>query len=264
MASKKKIMDNLKKLRPLHEFLRSYHRYETRGLEHVPKTGPALIVMNHSLATYDVGLLYMAILEQYQRIVRSLAGHLFFKFPYLGDWVENVGAVDGEFENALALLKKGELVGLCPGGVPEATKPSREAYDLKWHSRRGFIKLAIMTQTPIILAMCPRADDLYKVYDTPKLRSWVYNQFKAPFFLARGVGLSPLPRPIKLIHWLSEPIMPPKPVKNIVKQNLLIRDFHALIVSRAEELMRHGLAYDEDKDSARFIRREREQDHVVS
>ncbi len=33
-------------------FLMKYHRYEVVGMDHIPKTGPALIVINHSLATY--------------------------------------------------------------------------------------------------------------------------------------------------------------------------------------------------------------------
>ena len=30
-----------------------YHDHRVEGLEHIPASGPALIVVNHSLATYD-------------------------------------------------------------------------------------------------------------------------------------------------------------------------------------------------------------------
>ena len=100
------------------------------------------------------------------------------------------------------------------------------------------------TQTPIILAMCPRADDLYQVYNTQVLRNFIYDKFKAPFFLARGLGPSLLPRPIKLIHWISEPIYPPKPARNIIRYNLQVRDFHAEVTMKAEALMKKALAYE--------------------
>ena len=49
----------------------------------------------------------------------------------------------------------------------------------------GFARLAIETQTPIILAMCPKADDIYDVYSN-SLTAWAYQKYRIPVFFARG------------------------------------------------------------------------------
>src|SRR5690606_5502757 len=97
---------------------------------------------------------------------------------------------------------------LSPGGMREWGKPSTQRYTINWRGRSGYAKLAIETQTPIILAACPKADDVFEVYDNPISR-FVYNKFKAPFIIARGWGLTNIPRPVKLSHFLSEKVVPP-------------------------------------------------------
>ena len=81
-------------------------------------------------------------------------------------------------------------------------------------------KLAIETQTPIILAACPKADDIYKVYDS-KISKIVYENFKMPFFLASGLKGTPIPKPIQLSHFLSEMMYPPQ-----IKTDENINKFH--------------------------------------
>ena len=44
--------------------LQSRHSYQVHGIEHIPK-GRCLIVVNHSLATYDVMLLMLTILNDW-------------------------------------------------------------------------------------------------------------------------------------------------------------------------------------------------------
>ena len=81
--------------------------------------------------------------------------------------------------------------------------------EIYWERRKGFARLAIDTQTPIILAACPKADDIYKVYDS-KITKLVYEKFRMPFFFAAGLKGTPLPKPVQLSHYLSEPLTPPK------------------------------------------------------
>src|ERR1700733_9726952 len=53
-------------------FLRWYHDHTVVGLENIPATGSALLVHNHSFATYDVFMLGAAIYEDRWRLVRGL------------------------------------------------------------------------------------------------------------------------------------------------------------------------------------------------
>ena len=83
------------KLFPIVETLQAYHRHKVIGLEHVPEEGSALIVCNHSLATYDMGLLQMEIFKCKDRFTRSLIDRLFYKIPLLGELMEAMGSVKG-------------------------------------------------------------------------------------------------------------------------------------------------------------------------
>lgn len=235
------IFENLRKLA---QFLRQYHRHEVIGMENLPQSGGVLLVVNHSLATYDIVMLFAAVLQEKNRFTRPLADRTFFKFPYLSDLVHRVGGCEGSPENAAALLKSGELVGVAPGGMLEALRPSSERYQIRWENRKGFVRLAMQTKTPIVIAVCPKADDLYEVY--PNLvTDWIYKTFRFPVFLARGIGFSPIPRPTKLVHFLSEPMYPPKISKDPQVFNRQVTLFHKKIIKRARLLIAEAIAYRE-------------------
>ena len=114
---------------------------------------------------------------------------------------------------------------------------SSERYQLKWHRRKGFIRLAIEMQVPIVLAACPNADRIFSVYES-FFTAFAYRKFKVPLPFFKGFGLSYLPRPVKLIHYLSKPIYPPPIVGDIEAQ---VEFFHSQIVQEMEQLMRKSI-----------------------
>ena len=174
------------------EKIRKYHRHRVVGIRNIPKEGAVIIACNHSLATYDMMLLMTAIYTKTNRYPRSLIDRAFYKVPYLSKVMENFGGIQGTHENAHNILKEGNLLYLAPGGMQESLRPHNEKYEIYWGRRKGFARLAIDTQTPIILAACPKADDIYKVYDS-KITKLVYDKFRMPFFLAAGRRGTPLP-----------------------------------------------------------------------
>ena len=224
---------------PFLKAIRFYHDHEAIGMGHIPQEGPALVVVNHSLATYDIALLFSAIYEETGRITRPLADNLFFKIPYLAKAVDLLGGVRGDKESAKELLRSGELVSVAPGGMKEALRSSDDKYQLVWDSRKGFVKLAIEMQVPIILAMCPRADDLYQVYSNP-VTPWVYEKFRVPLFCLKGLGPTLIPKPIKLKHYLSKPIYPPT-IDNVKDVSKHVEAFHKKILEASQKLMAKGL-----------------------
>jgi 1-acyl-sn-glycerol-3-phosphate acyltransferase len=228
---------------PMVNILRQYHSHTVFGLEHVPTSGPALLVCNHSLATYDIACLMGAIYNEQKRIPRGLIDRAFFKFPGLGQLMEFLGSVQGNQENAQKLLAAGELITVAPGGMREALKPSSQRYQIKWKRRRGFARLAMQTGTPIVLAACPKADDIYEVYPN-KLTAWAYRTYKIPIFLARGVGPTPIPKPVTLTHFLSEAITPPPIPKSPTAFDDVLNAFHNELYERMLELINRGIHYD--------------------
>jgi len=227
---------------PFLKSLREYHQHEVVGMENVPEKGRILMAVNHSLATYDIALLGCAIYEEKGRIARPLADRLFFRLPVIGDITSQFGAVEGNQRNAESLLEHEELVTVAPGGMREALRPSSERYQILWEKRVGFVKLALKTQTPIIVASCPKADDLYDVYSSP-FTKWAYRNFKIPLFFARGVGFSPIPRPIKLIHFLSQAIVPPKASEDPKEFAQQADQLHRKVMKRARLLIGEAIAY---------------------
>jgi len=221
---------------PLVKGLRRYHRHTVNGLNSIPKEGKVLLVVSHSLATYDIALLFHAIYKGRGRLSRALIDKLFYKIPYLAEFMEATGSAEGSSESAKRLLNSGEIVAVAPGGMNEALRPSSERYQIRWEKRKGFAKLAIETQTPVVLAVCPKADDMYEVYPN-KLTKWAYSTFKVPLFIARGVGYTPIPRPVRLTHFLSEPIKPPVPKEDPIAFRRQVTRFHKKLELRAHELI---------------------------
>ena len=229
---------------PLMQAARTYHRHEVVGLQHIPAAGRTLVVVNHSLATYDITLLMTAIYTELHRLPRPLIDRLFFKIPYLGELVTLFGSVQGSPESAARLLEEDELVTVAPGGMREALRPSSERYQIRWDRRTGFVKLAMRTGTPIVLAACPKADDLYEVYPS-QITAWMYRTFRVPIFLARGVGPTPIPRPVKLVHYLSEPLHPPKWTGVEEQDEERARQFHQGLIVRMHELIGEAIQHRE-------------------
>lgn len=226
-------------LLPFVELLRMYHRHEVVGLENIPEKGGGLIVVNHSLATYDIVLLWAAIYEQTGRLTRGLVDRLFYKVPGVGPFITGLGVAEGSPLNAARLLKSGELVCVAPGGMREALRPSSHRYKIDWGSRKGFARLAAEQGVPIILAACPRADELYDVFPSPLTR-WAYERLKIPLFFARGVGPTPIPRPIKLTHYLSKP-MAIRAAGDEGFNDADIERFRNRLVRKMKQLMARGL-----------------------
>ncbi len=202
----------IKWLNKLNKYFADYHKHEVYGLENIPKDEPCIIAGNHSLATYDLGILQYKIYKEIGRYPRGLADRAFFYIPTIGKITGKMGGVPGDPKVAEYLLtEKKEMVLVAPGGMREALRPSEEKYKIQWETRKGFIKLSIRTGAPIVLAACPHADDLYEVTES-KLTKFIYNKFRLPLPSIKGErNLRKFkPKKIKLEHHLSKPFYPPK------------------------------------------------------
>lgn len=224
-------------LRPVVDALASYHDYRVEGLEHVPRTGPALLAVNHSLATYDGFLFGVAVGDATGRFPASLGDDLIFRLPGVRRLGRLMGITPGRHRNGEELLRRGHLVALAPGGMREGLRPSQERYRIRWEKRKGFARLAIRTGAPLLLAGCPAADDLYTVYET-WLTKASYRYLKLPVPLIRGLGPTLIPRPIPLVHRIAPPLIPPPCDR--ARFDAQVDAFHAQAVEVMEGLLSEG------------------------
>jgi 1-acyl-sn-glycerol-3-phosphate acyltransferase len=190
------------------EPLRRYHRYRAEGLENVPRTGGALIAVHHSFATYDGLLLGTSIYDATGRLPTALGDDLLFRIPWLARACRNSGIHPASPAEGERLLRDGHLLFVAPGGMREALRPSNQRYQVKWDRRKGFARLALRAGVPIIPAACPASDDVFRVYES-RVTKIAYRRLKIPVPLVRGVGPTALPRPVRLVHYIGTPIVPP-------------------------------------------------------
>jgi 1-acyl-sn-glycerol-3-phosphate acyltransferase len=188
--------------------LRRYHRHRVEGLDNIPADGPALLVIHHSLATYDGFLFGVAAYEHSGRLPLALGDNLIFKAPILKDLAYKSGIVPASPQAGYRLLSEGRLLFVSPGGMWESLRPTEQARTVRWEGRLGFCRLALRAQVPLILIACPAADDIFSVRKS-RVTDALYRRFKFPLPLFSGRGGAPIPRPVQLTHYVAPPIVPP-------------------------------------------------------
>jgi 1-acyl-sn-glycerol-3-phosphate acyltransferase len=181
-------------LRPL---FNRWFRVETHGVEHVPTTGGALVVANHSgTLPVDALMTTVALHDDHpgQRRFRLLGADLVFELPFIGAMARKFGATLACTEDAERLLTGGELVGVFPEGFKGIGKPFRERYTLQRFGRGGFVTAALRTGVPIVPCAIVGAEEIYPMIGNAKTIARLFGP----------LGLVPLPS--KWLIAFGEPI----------------------------------------------------------
>jgi 1-acyl-sn-glycerol-3-phosphate acyltransferase len=129
-----------------------YFRAEVRGLDNVPKSGPSLLVGNHSGGTYIADTFIFAT-EFYshfgpERRFHQLAHDIAARLP--GTGLSRWGTVAASHENAHKAFDRGAPVLVYPGGDWETFRPTWHSDRIEFGNRKGFIKLALERGVPIV------------------------------------------------------------------------------------------------------------------
>jgi len=150
---------------PFFEFLyRKYWRVTTTGLEHVPGTGRALLVSNHSgQLPFDGSMLATAIRSEHpsNRLVRTMFASWFPTMPVVAPLFVKCGQVTATEDNGIRLLQNEELVSVFPEGIKGVGKLYKDRYHLVRFGRGGFIRMALKTQTSILPVSVVGAEETY-------------------------------------------------------------------------------------------------------
>lgn len=194
------------RLRPALDFLyKTYFRTEVSGIEHVPADGRCIIVANHSgVLPYDGMMVRTALRREHKaaREVRWLAEDFIFHLPFLGAFMNRIGAVRACQENAERLLRQERCVLVFPEGIKGIGKLYNQKYKLQRFGRGGFIKLALRTGAPIIpLSIVGAEESAPMLYRIEYLTQALGLPFipVTPTFPALGpLGLVPAPTKWKL------------------------------------------------------------------
>src|SRR4030081_115783 len=130
-----------------------WFRGEVRGLGNIPDTGPVLLVGNHSGGnlTPDTHVFTLAFCAYFgvERRFYQLAHNLVLSMPGLGA-LRKYGTVAASPENAHKALESGAALLVYPGGDYEVHRPSWEGNRVDFNRRKGFIRLALEQDVPIV------------------------------------------------------------------------------------------------------------------
>lgn len=129
-----------------------YFRVEAHGVENIPADGPVLVIANHSGQLPIDGLLIghaLATRPENPRIPRAMIERFFPTVPWLGNLLNEVGAVLGDPVNCAKMLANGEAVIVFPEGVRGSGKLYQDRYQLKRFGN-GFMHLAMKYKAPIV------------------------------------------------------------------------------------------------------------------
>jgi 1-acyl-sn-glycerol-3-phosphate acyltransferase len=130
-----------------------YFRGEVRGLGNIPEEGPVLLVGNHSGGnlTPDTSVFTLAFHAYFgvERRFYQLAHNLVLSMPGLGA-LRKYGTVAASHENARKALESGAALLVYPGGDYEVHRPVWEANKVDFGGRKGFIRLALEHDVPIV------------------------------------------------------------------------------------------------------------------
>jgi 1-acyl-sn-glycerol-3-phosphate acyltransferase len=217
-------------LRPLY---RHWWRVETRGLEHVPDSGPALVVGNHAgTLPFDALMVALALLDEHpaHRSLRMLAADLAFDLPVVAPLARKSGNTLACSEDATRLLEAGELVGVWPEGYKGLGKPYRERYHLQRFGRGGFVEVALRTGSPIVPVAVVGSEEIYPMLANlrrlARLLGLPYFPVTPTFPALGPLGAIPLPSkwliefcpPIDTAHLGPEAVLDPMVLFDLTDQ----------------------------------------------
>src|SRR5688572_546190 len=168
-----------------------YFRVASKGHEHIPSTGPAVLAGNHSGALPIDGIMvWLDVLRHTEppRVARAVADHFVPLLPLIGTLFARGGMVGGSRGNARALLESGELLMIFPEGVPGVAKHFRDRYKLQdW--RVGHVELAIRHGAPVVPVGIVGAEE-----QMPQIGRIPIKVAGLPFI---PITLTPFPMPVR-------------------------------------------------------------------
>jgi 1-acyl-sn-glycerol-3-phosphate acyltransferase len=167
-----------------------YFRADVKGLHNIPSEGPVLMVGNHSGGnmTPDTIVFTLAFTTYFgvERRFHQLAHNLVLAMPALA-FLRKYGTVAAGQDNAGEALRAGAAVLVYPGGDYEVFRPSWEGGKVDFGGRKGFIRLALQEDVPIVPIVSAGGQE-------------------TALFLSRGEHLAKLFRLDKLFRLKSLPI----------------------------------------------------------
>jgi 1-acyl-sn-glycerol-3-phosphate acyltransferase len=144
-----------------HALYKLYFRVESRGHEHLPERGRAVLAANHAgLLPFDAAMTIVDVLLHTDppRLARAIVDRWAGELPFVNIFYARVGQVIGTRENFADLLDDDQLVLVFPEGMEGVRKTVAHRYRLQsFHV--GFVEHALRANAPIVPMAVIGSDD---------------------------------------------------------------------------------------------------------
>lgn len=197
-----------------------YFRMELRGLDRLPDP-PCLLVGIHAggILPIDAYAFGFAMYRElgFSRVARGTAHDFLTSSPVIGDYLGKIGVIPASPEGISAALAQGEDVILYPGGDLDSLRPWWKRDEVVFGGRKGWIRMALEAQVPIVpVANVGASDTLFVLTGGEKIAKALQldKLLRAktfPIGLGFPLGLAPaaipqIPLPAKLRSEILDPI----------------------------------------------------------
>ena len=209
-------------------FYQNYFRVETDGWENIPQSEKVLLIGSHNggLAAPDMLMMAYDWFRHFgtERLIYALMDPKAWQFlPGLARLATQVGAIQSHPHLAIAALRRNASLLIYPGGIQDLFRPFSLRNTIYFCGHRGFIKLALQEEVPIVPLISYGAHstlfilaDIYPQLQKLHQQGWPWlwgidpKTFPIYFGLPWGLAIGPLPNiplPIKLYTRVCRPII---------------------------------------------------------
>ena len=247
----------IESLMPFWQFLyRYYFQVKTSGWENVP-SGQVLLVGSHNggLAAPDM------VMMMYDWFRHFGADRLAYGLMHPSAWTvysnltalaAKTGAIRANPKMAIAAIEKGASVLVYPGGAEDVFRPYSERDQIKFVGRKGFIKIALRYNLPIVPLIAKGAHetlfviaDLYeqaKKLNKQGFFPWAFDidpqVFPIYLGLPWGLGIGPLPNiplPSQITTRVCNPIVFSHYGEEVSKDKDYVEECYQLVVNSMQK-----------------------------
>jgi 1-acyl-sn-glycerol-3-phosphate acyltransferase len=187
---------------------RRYWRIETRGLEHLPRSGGGVLVgMHRGFMPFDGVMTLLTIVGTIDRVPRFLIHPgVGLRFPFLFDLMSKLGGVIACQANGDRVLDSGQLLGIYPEGIRGAFTMYRDAYRIGPAWRNDCMAFALRHGVPLVPFVTLGSAEIFPILGRIKSRRWKrYSEW--PFIpITPTFPLLPVPLPSKWHTLFLEPM----------------------------------------------------------
>jgi 1-acyl-sn-glycerol-3-phosphate acyltransferase len=146
----------IEKLMPFFGWVYQYYfRVQTDGWENMPVKGKALLIGSHNggLAAPDTVMMTYDLYRKCganRRAYALMEPKMWQILPGLARLATQVGTIQPHPNMARAALRSGAALLIYPGGAKDVFRPYSMRHKIYFHGHKGFIKLALQEEAPIV------------------------------------------------------------------------------------------------------------------